>query len=102
MRDLRVRLSPDNLAVKLHNGPGSMARFTVSDDDGRGLLQVIHYGGRVWEEEITVWAQYLASKAVLHQWGAKPRVMETGRRDGGTEIVLSRLDTYAAVDFFPL
>lgn len=96
--DLKARLGEDNMLVKAYNAHASTVRFTVSDENGHGLIQLVNYTGRRWEDETTLWVMHLASKAVLYEWGAPPRELEAARHDGGTEVTIPARGLYAAIE----
>lgn len=101
VKDVQARLGETHTLVKAYNLHASTVRCTVSEPDGRALVQLVNFNGRPWEEETTVWVQHIAARAVLHQWNRPPQPIDANRHRGGTELVIPRRDLYAAIELFP-
>ena len=101
VKDLALKLGEDHMVVRAFNVHSSTVRYTVSDENQRGLVQLVNFTGRRLEEETTIWVRQIAARAVLHQWGEQPRPVEIVRTGGGTELSIPERGLYAAVELFP-
>ena len=101
VKDLTAKLGEDHDVVRAFNVHASTVRYTVRDEDQRGLVQIVNFTGRPFQEVTTIWVRQIASRAVLHEWKGKPRALEISRTGGGTEISIPERGIYAAVELFP-